>query len=179
MTFSLFFQSILVGMSNYRLVVILFAVILVAGLYYLIHWTRTGRNMRAVEEDRVAAILQGVNANRINALVFALGVGLAGTAGALIAPLYAITPSMGGMPLLCAYGPGGSWAVRKSKEMNSRSLDKGASFWTTSNEVQVRRRSLIIELALRPTCAIWATIFAPCSWTISATSLKPGIYLSS
>ncbi|MFC2047167.1 branched-chain amino acid ABC transporter permease [Chloroflexota bacterium] len=92
-----------VGMSNYRLVVILIAAILVGGLYYLIHRTKTGRNMRAVEEDRIAAALQGVNADRTNAITFALGVALAAAAGALIAPLYAIIPPMGGMPLLKAF----------------------------------------------------------------------------
>ena len=92
-----------VGTANYRLVVILVTVILVAGLYYLIHWTKTGRNMRAVEEDKIAAMLQGVNANRINALAFALGVGLAAAAGALIAPIYPIHPPMGTMPLLKAF----------------------------------------------------------------------------
>ncbi len=92
-----------VGMANYRLVVVLITALLVAGLYYLIHRTKTGRNMRAVEEDKVAATLQGVNANRTNALVFALGVGLAAAAGAMIAPIYAITPPMGSMPLLKAF----------------------------------------------------------------------------
>ena len=57
-------------LANYRLVVIVIAAILVAAMYYLIHRTRVGRNMRAVEEDRIAAVLQGINANKINALVF-------------------------------------------------------------------------------------------------------------
>ncbi len=92
-----------VGMANYRLVVILIAAMLVAAMYYLIHRTRTGLHMRAVEEDKIAAMLQGVNANRTNAVTFALGVGLAAAAGALIAPLYAIIPTMGGMPLLKAF----------------------------------------------------------------------------
>ena len=90
-------------LANYRLVVIVIAAILVAAMYYLIHRTRVGRNMRAVEEDRIAAVLQGINANKINALVFALGIGLAGAAGALIAPLYSIQPPMGTLPLAKAF----------------------------------------------------------------------------
>ena len=92
-----------VGIANYRLVIILITAILVAGLYYLINKTRIGLCMRAVEEDRPAAALQGINANRINALVFALGVGLAAAAGAMIAPLYSIEPTMGTSPLLRAF----------------------------------------------------------------------------
>ena len=91
-----------VGMANYRLVTILIAVILIAGLYYLIHRTKLGLFMRAVEEDRLAAALQGINVNRINAYVFVLGVGLAAAAGAVTAPLYAILPIMGMVPLLKA-----------------------------------------------------------------------------
>ena len=91
------------SINNYRLVVVLITVLLVAGLYYLIQRTRTGRNMRAVEEDRIGAALQGVNSDRINAITFALGVGLAAAAGALIAPIYAIRPTMGSLPLLKAF----------------------------------------------------------------------------
>ncbi len=91
-----------VGMANYRLATILIAVILIAGLYYLIHRTKLGLFMRAVEEDRLAAALQGINVNRINAYVFVLGVGLAAAAGAVTAPLYAILPIMGMVPLLKA-----------------------------------------------------------------------------
>lgn len=88
-----------VNISNYRLLVILITFFLVGGLYYLIHRTRMGINMRAVEEDKVAAVLQGVNVNRTNAFVFILGVGLAAAAGALTAPIYSVIPTMGAMPL--------------------------------------------------------------------------------
>jgi branched-chain amino acid transport system permease protein len=89
--------------ANYRLVTIAIAAVLVGFMYYLINRTTIGRRMRAVEEDKIAAALQGINANRINALVFALGIGLAGAAGALIAPLYSIQPSMGSLPLAKAF----------------------------------------------------------------------------
>ncbi|MFC1995957.1 branched-chain amino acid ABC transporter permease, partial [Chloroflexota bacterium] len=91
------------SINNYRLVVVLITVLLVGGLYYLINRTKTGRNMRAVEEDRIGAALQGVNPNRINAITFALGVALAAAAGALIAPIYSIRPTMGTLPLLKAF----------------------------------------------------------------------------
>lgn len=92
-----------ISISNYRLAVVPITAVLVLGLYYLIYKTKIGIAMRAVEEDRVAAQLQGVNVNRINALVFFLGFALAAAAGALIAPIYAISPDMGGLPLLKAF----------------------------------------------------------------------------
>lgn len=91
------------NLTNYSLSVVFVTILLVAGLYYLIHRTKTGRNMRAVEEDKIAAALQGVHTNRTNALTFALGVGLAAAAGALIAPIYALVPPMGTMPMVKAF----------------------------------------------------------------------------
>ena len=90
-------------LSNYRLPTILISALLVAGLYVLIHKTRIGIEMRAVEEDRVAATLQGVNVHRINAIVFSLACGLAAAAGVVTGPLYSILPTMGNLPLSKAF----------------------------------------------------------------------------
>jgi branched-chain amino acid transport system permease protein len=91
------------SLSGARLLVIATAGVLVSALYLLIHKTSLGRKMRAVEEDRIAAALQGIDANRINAIVFALGIGLAAAAGALIAPIYSVEPSMGTLPMCKAF----------------------------------------------------------------------------
>jgi branched-chain amino acid transport system permease protein len=92
-----------VKIANYRLASTIFTALLIACLYYLVHRTRLGRRVRAVEEDRVAAALQGINVHRINALVFCISVALAGAAGCVTAPLFGILPSMGSMPLLKAF----------------------------------------------------------------------------
>lgn len=92
-----------ISMSNYRLLIIGVVAILVTGLYLLINKTRLGLNMRAVEEDKVAAALQGINPNRVNQMVFFIGIALAGAAGALIAPIYAVEPNMGTMPMCKAF----------------------------------------------------------------------------
>lgn len=92
-----------VGISNYRLIVISAAAVLIGGVYYLIHRTKIGLAMRAVEEDRIAATIQGVNLNMLNGFVFFVGFALAGAAGVLMAPAYSISPSMGLTPLLKAF----------------------------------------------------------------------------
>jgi branched-chain amino acid transport system permease protein len=92
-----------VGISNYRLLTIFITALLIGALYYLIYRTRIGLYMRAVEEDKVAAAIQGVNVNQVNAIVFLLSVALAGASGALIAPLYTIFPFMGTTPMLKAF----------------------------------------------------------------------------
>lgn len=86
-----------------RLAIIPIAVLLVAGLYLLLYRTKVGQAMRAIEQDREAAALQGIDVDGINRLAFALGFGLAAAAGALIAPMVAITPQMGEPLLLKAF----------------------------------------------------------------------------
>ena len=72
-------------------------------LYLFIKHTRTGQAMRAVAQDEEAASLQGINKNIISAMAFAVGCALAGLAGALLAPIYYVSPYIGSMPLLKAF----------------------------------------------------------------------------
>jgi branched-chain amino acid transport system permease protein len=97
-------RSILgVSLSVERLMIIPIAAALVAGLYLFINQTKIGAAMRAIEQDREAAALQGVNVNFINGLAFAVGFALAAAAGALMAPIFKLDPMMGGQPLLKAF----------------------------------------------------------------------------
>jgi branched-chain amino acid transport system permease protein len=92
-----------VALSNERLVIIPVAAVLVVALYVFINWTKMGAAMRAIEQDREAAALQGVNVHVVNALAFAVGFLLAAAAGALIAPVFKLDPMMGEQPLLKAF----------------------------------------------------------------------------
>src|SRR5436190_20535092 len=65
---------------NTDLLTIVVSVILMVGLQWLITRTRIGRAMRSVAQDREAAALMGVNVNRIIAITFFIGAGLAGAA---------------------------------------------------------------------------------------------------
>ncbi len=59
--------------------------------------------MRAIEQDKEAAALQGVNVNVVNALAFGVGFALAAASGALMAPIFKLDPMMGEQPLLKAF----------------------------------------------------------------------------
>ena len=59
--------------------------------------------IRAVAQDKEAAALQGVSVDRISALTFGIGCGLAATAGALVAPIFGVNPSMGNEVILKAF----------------------------------------------------------------------------
>lgn len=76
--------------------IIAVTIVLLIGLQSFIHFTRTGKAMRACAQDRVTAGLMGIQTNRVVALAFALGAGLA----AVAAPLYVlrgtfVSPTMG------------------------------------------------------------------------------------
>jgi branched-chain amino acid transport system permease protein len=92
-----------VMISVERLMIIPIAAALVLGLYLFIKKTKIGAAMRAIEQDREAAALQGVNVNVVNGLAFAIGFALAAAAGALIAPIFKLDPMMGDQPLLKAF----------------------------------------------------------------------------
>jgi len=66
-----------------QVVVIVAALLMMAGLYVFVERTRTGRSMRAVSEDPETAALMGINVDRTIVTVFAVGGAMAGVAGAL------------------------------------------------------------------------------------------------
>ena len=51
--------------------------------------------MRALAQDAEAAYLQGININRMSMLAFAIGVALAGVAGALLCPISFVSYNVG------------------------------------------------------------------------------------
>lgn len=77
-------------------------VALVAFQLFLRH-TRLGLAMQAVAQDREAASLMGVQAGAIYVRSFAIASALAGLAGALMAPIYTVAPTMGELPMLKAF----------------------------------------------------------------------------
>ncbi len=65
--------------------------------------TRTGKAVLATEMDREAALLMGINTDRINALSFGIGAALVGIAGAFLSTYYYIYPQVGGTFGLIAF----------------------------------------------------------------------------
>ncbi|MEY9990221.1 ABC-type branched-subunit amino acid transport system ATPase component/branched-subunit amino acid ABC-type transport system permease component [Streptomyces sp. V4I8] len=74
------------------------ALVLAAGVAAVIRWTRFGRELRAVVDDRRLAVLGGIDADRVAAAGWAFGAFTAGLTGVLLAPYVRLDPY--GMPLL-------------------------------------------------------------------------------
>jgi branched-chain amino acid transport system permease protein len=66
-----------------QLLVIVAALLMMAGLYLYVEKTKAGKAMRAVAEDQEIARLMGIDVDRTIARVFAIGGALAGAAGLL------------------------------------------------------------------------------------------------
>ena len=81
--------------AQLRLVVIVTAVSLVAAVTWLLLNTKTGKSVRAVAQNRHAAVLMGVNVNFVSSVVFAISSALGVAAGALIGALLALAPGVG------------------------------------------------------------------------------------
>lgn len=78
-----------------RVYVFFVALALIGATYYLVNRTRLGKAMRATFQDRDTAALMGIRIDRIHTATFALGSGLAAAAGALLGPVFVVTPTMG------------------------------------------------------------------------------------
>ena len=92
-----------VFVSWLRLFVLVVALILIGATYALINRTKLGKAMRATFQDRDTAALMGVNIKGIYTATFAIGSGLAAAAGALLGPVFLVTPSMGDLASLKAF----------------------------------------------------------------------------
>jgi branched-chain amino acid transport system permease protein len=92
-----------VSVSPLRLFVLAAATLLILATYLLIHRSRLGMAMRATFQDREVAALMGVNINGIHAATFGIGSALAAAAGALLGPVFLVTPSMGDLAALKAF----------------------------------------------------------------------------
>jgi branched-chain amino acid transport system permease protein len=79
----------------YRFAIIGVGLAVALGLWLLIQKTRVGMLIRAGASNAPMVSALGVNIKLLNALVFALGAGLAGLAGAMAGPILSVQPGMG------------------------------------------------------------------------------------
>lgn len=81
--------------SRFRTVLLGIAVLCVLGLWFLLNRTAFGRVVRAGVQDPDMIGAMGISLQPYLAALAALGIGLAGLAGVLLAPIYSIHPAMG------------------------------------------------------------------------------------
>ena len=87
----------------FRLAIIVIGALVAVGLFWLITRTRLGIRIRAGEADREMIAALGVDIAKLYTLVFALGAGLAGLAGALVGSVQSVQVGMGEPVLILAF----------------------------------------------------------------------------
>jgi len=86
-----------------RILVGVLAILSIAAFILFMQYSKTGRAMRALAQDRVAAQLQGVNVERYSMIGFALGAMLAGLVGGLLVTITGVNLGMGGPTSIKAF----------------------------------------------------------------------------
>jgi branched-chain amino acid transport system permease protein len=90
--------EILLGYDRILAIIIVIAILI--GLILLTNKTKIGLAMRATSQKSDAAMLMGININRIYLFTFAVGAALAGAAGALYGILFLFYPAIGALPTI-------------------------------------------------------------------------------
>ena len=86
-----------------RILICGLAILSIAAFITFMQFSKTGRALRALAQDRVAAQLMGVNVNRYSMIGFALGAMLAGLVGGLLVTITGVNLGMGGPTSIKAF----------------------------------------------------------------------------
>ena len=92
-----------VRVTNYRVFIIAVVLAVSALVGWIVYRTNYGKQVRALAQNREVAELTGISVKTLGTLTFALGAGVAGIAGALLAPTVAVESRMGFHPTLVGF----------------------------------------------------------------------------
>jgi urea transport system permease protein len=84
-----------IALTQNRVVIILFGLIVFALVIFIIQKTWFGLQMRAVTQNRAMAASMGIRTGRVDAMTFGLGSGIAGMAGVALAQIDNVSPNLG------------------------------------------------------------------------------------
>jgi len=84
-----------VSLAMNRVVIIVFALAVFAALIVVLRRSRFGLEMRAVTQNRAMASAMGIRTDRVDALTFGLGSGIAGIAGVALSQVDNVSPNLG------------------------------------------------------------------------------------
>jgi branched-chain amino acid transport system permease protein len=99
-------SSILLGevaLSYDRILAIVIVISILFGLVLLTKKTKIGLAMRATSQKSDAAMLMGIDINRVYVFTFAVGAALAGASGAIYGILFPFNPAIGALPTIKAF----------------------------------------------------------------------------
>jgi urea transport system permease protein len=83
------------AITESRLVIVIFCLVVFAALLAVIRMTRFGLEMRAVTQNRRMAAAMGIRTSWVDAMTFGLGSGIAGIAGVALSQIDNVSPNLG------------------------------------------------------------------------------------
>lgn len=139
-----------------RMIIIGGGLALISLLWLFTHHTKTGRSLRAIAQDELAALMVGINPDKTALISLSIGSSLAGLAAVIILPLGNVTAEAGYRVLINALavsiiGGLGSWAgaVLASFMLGFAMIISTALFGAVWESV-VLVGSIILILILKP-----------------------------
>jgi len=99
----LFIPLSIINLPYEFLITFCVTIVILTGLYFFLKNTKLGRSMRGVSQNRLAAMLVGINASKVDMISFGLGAALAGVAGGLFGMLNTFDPYSGTVPAVKAF----------------------------------------------------------------------------
>jgi branched-chain amino acid transport system permease protein len=100
------FNTVVIGSVRFaqqRIIVLAVAIGAFVLLHFFIRYTKYGKAMRAVSQNRSACEVVGISIRRISLITFSIGAALSGAAAAAVGPLYDVSPTMGTLLTLKAF----------------------------------------------------------------------------
>jgi branched-chain amino acid transport system permease protein len=132
------------------------AVALVIGLYGLLYRTKFGRAVRATMQDRTAALLVGINVNRVAALTFGIGVAVTAVGGMVYgATSSGFNPNSGydlisRLLAIIILGGLGSIGGALAAAVLMLTIESVVDIWSPTWAVAVFYAALVLVLTVRP-----------------------------
>ena len=133
----------------YRLFVMAASIVAAGAVFLLFYRTDLGLMARAVIANRPMASTLGINTRRMDRVSFAMGAGLAGLAGAVMAPLMSVDPQMGVgflVPAFLSILVGGTGSLLGA--LLGTSLIAGGSTIVSSFWSQIAAQIVVFSLAI-------------------------------
>ncbi|MFA1542593.1 urea ABC transporter permease subunit UrtB [Actinomadura monticuli] len=139
-----------------RLFILVLAAVSVLAIWTYQSWTRQGRRMRSVMQNRQLAACSGVNTGRVDQLTFFIGSGVAGIAGVALTLIGPIGPNLGTYYIVDAFlvvVAGGLGRLRGAvlAALALGLLNSYAEFWTDASLAKVIAfGAIVVFLQARP-----------------------------
>lgn len=139
-----------------QIVIVITSVLLLIFVAFYLHFSKTGKAMRAVANDLELANISGINSDKVILFSFAIGSALAGIAGILVSLDVDMTPTMGmnalmmGVVAMIVGGVGSIWGIVFGSLLLALAQNLGVWYISSQWQDAIAFAILLIFLLFKP-----------------------------